>query len=71
MTQRTGKPYARLLPFSGFTFEALKFKLLAFAEPDEFGELLHEPPHVPTLVKAPESRLRYPEVNDFSNRLPN
>jgi len=71
LTQRTGKPYARKLLPSGPTYEAYKLKELAYAELSELGELLHEPPQSPTLVKAPESRLRYPEVNNFSNRLPN
>ena len=69
LTRRTGKAFARLVLFSGFTFEALKFKWLAFAEPDAFGELHHEPPHAPTSFSAPEPRLRYPEANNRSNRL--
>ena len=57
-TQRTGKPFARLLLLNGFTFEALKFKFPAFVEPALFGELLQEYPFEPTFVNAPEVRLR-------------
>ena len=39
-TQRTEKPFPRLLLLSGYTLPELKFKLPAFAEEESYGELL-------------------------------
>ena len=55
-TQRTGRPFARLLSFSGFTFEELKFKFPAFVADD--GEQLQEYPFVLTLASSPLLLLR-------------
>ncbi|WP_288844680.1 hypothetical protein [uncultured Alistipes sp.] len=52
-TQRTGKPLARLLLFSGFTLPVSKFRLPALRLPArQDDDDQHQPP-APTLVKAP------------------
>ena len=59
-TQRTGKPFARLLLFSGFTTVASKPRLPALTLPEALGDEDQAKPLAPTLVKAPVSRLRLP-----------
>ena len=71
LTQRTGRPFARFVLFSGFTLPDLKLKWLAFGESAANGELLHEPPQSPVSFSAPEPALRFPEANTARNRLLN
>ncbi len=53
-TQRTGKPYARLLSFSGYTMELRKYKIDPPTLDAEYGELLQAKPAEPTTPRPPE-----------------
>ncbi len=57
-TQRTERPLARFVLFSGFTLPDLMFKKPALTLPAAYDDEDHQSPSVPTFVKAPDSRWR-------------